>query len=180
MWARCRVVYQFSVLWSSYKYPFDGSSAFVSFLFLSYRLVPYAYRVFFPLRFSASKDTFFGEYFIPKGTVVMANIRGVHMDPNIWKNPETFDPARFLKEDGVTLRGKPEHLLTFSVGTSIWLCIGISMELRNSPVAPTPPFSTFHAFHPGRTHSKTTWNEVQESPPPPLFAYPASFNYLIR
>lgn len=63
----------------------------------------------------AAEDTFFGEYFIPKGTIVMPNLWAVHMDPKLWKNPEDFDPSRFLEEGGKRA-AKPEHLIPFSLG----------------------------------------------------------------
>lgn len=65
---------------------------------------------------AAGEDTFFGEFFIPKGTVVMANFRAVHSNPKLWKDPERFDPSRFLTEDGSRLAPKPEYLIPFSVG----------------------------------------------------------------
>ncbi|CAN8033051.1 unnamed protein product, partial [Ixodes persulcatus] len=65
---------------------------------------------------AAGEDTFFGEYFIPKGTIVMANFRAVHSNPKLWKNPERFDPTRFLTEGGADLAPKPEYLIPFSVG----------------------------------------------------------------
>ncbi|CAN8006890.1 unnamed protein product [Ixodes hexagonus] len=65
---------------------------------------------------AAGEDAFFGEYFIPKGTIVMANFRAVHNNPELWKDPEQFDPTRFLTEDGAELAPKPEYLIPFSVG----------------------------------------------------------------
>ncbi|XP_042145607.1 cytochrome P450 2C28 [Ixodes scapularis] len=65
---------------------------------------------------AAGEDTFFGEYFIPKGTIVMANFRAVHSNPKLWKNPERFDPTRFLTEGGAHLAPKPDYLIPFSVG----------------------------------------------------------------
>lgn len=62
------------------------------------------------------EDTFFGEYFIPKNTVVLANLLAVHRNPELWERPEEFDPSRFLKRDGTGLVKKPEYLIAFSVG----------------------------------------------------------------
>jgi len=39
-------------------------------------------------------------YFFPKGSNVMASISAIHHDPDIWTNPEDFDPFRFLDENG--------------------------------------------------------------------------------
>ncbi|KAG0445574.1 hypothetical protein HPB47_013794, partial [Ixodes persulcatus] len=63
---------------------------------------------------TAGEDTFFGDYFIPKGTTVMPNLWAVHNSSELWKNPEVFDPSRFLKSDG-SLVTKPEYLIPFTI-----------------------------------------------------------------
>ncbi|KAM7315098.1 cytochrome P450 2A4, partial [Ixodes scapularis] len=65
---------------------------------------------------NASEDVFYREYFIPKGSMVLANLWTVHMDPKLWKDPQNFDPSRFLTKDGTELGPKPESLMPFSVG----------------------------------------------------------------
>lgn len=66
-------------------------------------------------------DTQVGGYDIPKGTVVLSNFYAIHRDPHHWKNPESFDPSRFLKKDG-TLNAKPDSYLPFSAGRRV--CLG--------------------------------------------------------
>lgn len=63
-----------------------------------------------------SEDVVIGEYFIPKGTTVLPNLWAIHNDPTFWKDPEKFDPARFLNQDGSIVSPKPEQLLPFSIG----------------------------------------------------------------
>ncbi|KAH7954347.1 hypothetical protein HPB49_017898 [Dermacentor silvarum] len=65
---------------------------------------------------SAGEDTFFDEYYIPKGTTVCPNVWAVHNDPAFWKEPFKFDPGRFLREDGSLIQPKPEYLIPFSIG----------------------------------------------------------------
>ena len=36
-------------------------------------------------------------YSIPKGSTVLANHWSIHMDPEVYPNPEAFDPDRFIK-----------------------------------------------------------------------------------
>ncbi|XP_042143749.1 cytochrome P450 2C15-like [Ixodes scapularis] len=64
----------------------------------------------------AEEDTEIDGYFIPKGTVVIGNIWAVHMDRNLWKKPEEFDPTRFLDQTGTKILPKPDYLIAFSVG----------------------------------------------------------------
>ncbi|CAO3635450.1 unnamed protein product [Cunninghamella blakesleeana] len=42
-----------------------------------------------------TEDTELSGVFIPKNTAVIANIYDIHRNPNIWKNPDTFNPDRF-------------------------------------------------------------------------------------
>lgn len=76
------------------------------------------WRTIVPLSFprEAGSDTYFDDYFIPKGTVIMPNIHAVHMDHNLWQDPEVFNPSRFLSQDGSRLLPLPEHLIPFSIG----------------------------------------------------------------
>ena len=47
--------------------------------------------------------------------MVVGNTFALHREPKYWKDAETFDPTRFLHEDG-TLNAKPESYLPFSAG----------------------------------------------------------------
>ncbi|KAH7969679.1 cytochrome P450 2U1 [Rhipicephalus sanguineus] len=56
------------------------------------------------------------DYDIRKDTVVFPNLMTVHRDPKLWKNPDEFDPSRFLNPDGTAKTTKPDGLVTFSIG----------------------------------------------------------------
>ncbi|KAH8032889.1 hypothetical protein HPB51_003465 [Rhipicephalus microplus] len=65
---------------------------------------------------SAGEDTFFDDYYIPKGTTISPNVWAVHNDPTLWKEPSRFNPDRFLREDGSLIQPRPEYLIPFSIG----------------------------------------------------------------
>jgi len=56
----------------------------------------------------------FNGYTIPEGTVLLANLYGVHHDPRYWEKPMEFLPERFLHSDG-TLKTS-DAFIPFSVG----------------------------------------------------------------
>lgn len=87
----------------------------------------YRWRTVTPLGIPrvAGENITFKKHFIPKGTIVVANLRAVHMNPEYWKDPEEFNPLRFLKEDGSGLLPKPDQLIPFSVGKR--MCPGETM-----------------------------------------------------
>ncbi|XP_072048699.1 cytochrome P450 2J4-like [Amphiura filiformis] len=65
-------------------------------------------------------DTTIEGYYIPKGSMVVSNLWAVHHDPHTWKNPDKFNPDRFLDKDRC-LRER-EELIPFSTGRRI--CLG--------------------------------------------------------
>ncbi|KAK4314949.1 hypothetical protein Pmani_013817 [Petrolisthes manimaculis] len=71
----------------------------------------------------AVRDTILQGKRIPAGTMVMNNLYSVHMDPEYWKDPDTFRPERFINPDG-SLR-KDEHLIPFGKGRRA--CLGESL-----------------------------------------------------
>ncbi|XP_078676264.1 cytochrome P450 2D20-like [Branchiostoma floridae x Branchiostoma belcheri] len=65
-------------------------------------------------------DVFFRGYHIPKGTRVEVNLWSVLYDPQLWPEPNKFDPTRFLDDSGKFSRR--EEMITFSMGRR--LCPG--------------------------------------------------------
>lgn len=73
----------------------------------------------------ALQDTHIGEYFIPAGTIVLPNQWAVHRQPDIWPDPNHFNPdANFTRrrEDGSLASARSEFLVTFGMGKR--LCPG--------------------------------------------------------
>ena len=71
-----------------------------------------------------SEDVWVAGYFFPKNTNVMASISYIHYDPDIWPDPERFDPDRFLDGSGKFVPPK-SGFLPFSVGKRF--CLGQSL-----------------------------------------------------
>ena len=44
----------------------------------------------------------------------MSNLWAVHNDPNLWRDPETFNPERFLDQQGNFINSN--HVIPFSIG----------------------------------------------------------------
>ncbi|KAI0767204.1 cytochrome P450 [Fomes fomentarius] len=68
------------------------------------------------------EDDEYRGYFIPKGSVVIANIWAISNDPKVYADPETFKPERFLK-DG-QLRSDVRDPATISFGYGRRICPG--------------------------------------------------------
>ncbi|XP_067105737.1 cytochrome P450 1A1 [Osmerus mordax] len=77
----------------------------------------------FTIPHCSTKDTSINGYYIPKDTCVFINQWQVNHDPELWKEPSTFNPDRFLSNDGTELnKMEGEKVLIFGMGKR--RCIG--------------------------------------------------------
>ncbi|XP_071378659.1 cytochrome P450 1B1 [Centroberyx affinis] len=67
-------------------------------------------------------DTSIMGYPVPKNTVVFVNQWSINHDPATWTQPETFDPLRFLDQEGALNKDLTSSVLIFSLGKR--RCIG--------------------------------------------------------
>ncbi|CAG7867142.1 unnamed protein product [Brassica rapa] len=65
-------------------------------------------------------------YDIPKKTQILINAYAIARDPNVWKNPDEFDPDRFV-DSSIDYRGLNFELSPFGSGRRI--CPGMAMGI---------------------------------------------------
>ncbi|XP_051626362.1 cytochrome P450 1A5-like [Manacus candei] len=71
----------------------------------------------FTIPHSTTKDTVLNGYYIPKDRCVFINQWQVNHDEKLWKDPETFNPERFLSADGTKVnKEEGEKVLVFGLG----------------------------------------------------------------
>lgn len=66
------------------------------------------------------RDVTVDGYFVPAGSQVVPLLYAVHMNPELWEEPEVFRPDRFLTAEGKVF--KPEQFMPFGVGRR--MCLG--------------------------------------------------------
>ena len=89
-------------------------------LFESFR---YTSFVFASVPHYATSDVRLREYVIPKGAIVLISLYHVMHDPEYFKDPETFNPDRFLNENGEFVND--ERVIPFGIGKRF--CLGQSL-----------------------------------------------------
>ncbi|CAH1233159.1 CYP3A7 [Branchiostoma lanceolatum] len=77
------------------------------------------------------KDTTMKWITVPAGTEVVIYTGDLHMDPGYWKDPMTFNPERFSKEE----RAKQDPCTFLAFGAGPHKCIGMRLALMASKIA---------------------------------------------
>ncbi|KAG8654590.1 hypothetical protein MANES_05G139450v8, partial [Manihot esculenta] len=80
----------------------------------------------------STEDCVLYGYDIAAKTVVYVNARAIGRDPEIWENPEEFNPERFINSS-IDLKGQDFELTPFEAGRRI--CPGIFMGLATVEVS---------------------------------------------
>ncbi|KAL0964375.1 hypothetical protein UPYG_G00322970 [Umbra pygmaea] len=70
----------------------------------------------------AQTDTSIGEFTVRKGARIVINLWSLHHDETEWKNPDLFDPSRFLDKEGTGLCIPSPSYLPFGAGVRV--CLG--------------------------------------------------------
>lgn len=75
----------------------------------------------------AMEDTNFNGYHIPKNTQVLINAWAIGRDPDVWSEPLSFKPERFLGSK-VDYKGQNYELIPFGAGRR--MCAGVPLAHR--------------------------------------------------
>ncbi|TFK52811.1 cytochrome P450 [Heliocybe sulcata] len=76
----------------------------------------------------ATKDIFWKEYCIPKGATIVGNHWSVARDPEVYPNPESFNPQRWMRDDG-RVKDDAKYYHVFGFGRRV--CPGQHVAVRS-------------------------------------------------
>ncbi|KAL2537957.1 Cytochrome [Forsythia ovata] len=79
----------------------------------------------------AEVDTEINGYIVPKNSQIFVNKWTIGRDSNIWSNPDSFDPERFLKRE-IDIRGQGFDLIPSGSGKR--MCPGFPLATRMVPL----------------------------------------------
>jgi len=102
---------------------------------------------------------------IPANSHVVPNIHAIHMDPNLWEQPEQFKPERFINADDGTLSRRPRHFLPFGSGRR--MCLGDALaetELQLFFASIMHVFDVEPAVSPSNTSSSSSTTPMDSLP----------------
>ena len=68
------------------------------------------------VNYATTNDTVLGDYFIPQNTPLIVNYYTLTRDERIWKDPEKFNPYRFLDENGELRKELLDKFYPFGIG----------------------------------------------------------------
>ncbi|CAO3616485.1 unnamed protein product [Cunninghamella blakesleeana] len=79
------------------------------------------------------QDTVVSGAFIPKHTPIVASIYDLHHNPNVWQNPEVFNPDRFQSGGEAELKDR-KGLSWNAFGSGKRMCLGMNFSLAEQRV----------------------------------------------
>ncbi|XP_060130288.1 cytochrome P450 2J2-like [Zootoca vivipara] len=88
-----------------------------------HEMLRFKYVLFFGLPRQCTKDVKLCGFLIPKGTIIVPDLRSVLLDPTRWETPAEFNPNHFLDKDGQFVNR--EECLPFGAGARI--CLGMHL-----------------------------------------------------
>ncbi|KAF2202007.1 cytochrome P450 [Delitschia confertaspora ATCC 74209] len=84
---------------------------------------------------AAIKDDEYMGFKIPKGTMILSNVRGIHFSPTRYPNPHTFSPSRYLSDSRTAAESAnlsdPSQRDHFAFGAGRRICQGMHIAERS-------------------------------------------------
>jgi len=96
---------------------------------------------------------------IEKGTVVNIPVHAIHMDPEIWPEPEKFDPDRFSPEEKA--KHSPFDHLPFGYGPRN--CIAMRLSLMETKMAVASILKTYNLVKGPKTEEPLKFSSIGHS-----------------
>ncbi|KAG9310452.1 cytochrome P450 [Chiua virens] len=87
----------------------------------------------------ASKDVFWNGYCIPAGATVFGNHWSIARDPEVFPDPERFNPQRWIGPDG----NIKSEMKAYSFGFGRRTCVGSNLAIRSLYIAAASIFWSF-------------------------------------
>ncbi|GIY29460.1 cytochrome P450 18a1 [Caerostris darwini] len=112
---------------------------------------------FFPSQ-ECTKETTVSGYRIPKGAILLVNFYSAHNDPNIYEEPEKFNPSRFIQKEG-----KQRADLPISFGIGKRACLGEGYTMMQVFLLITTIIQNFQLSLPEGAESKHALEEFNAS-----------------
>ncbi|KAI0798709.1 cytochrome P450 [Irpex lacteus] len=128
----------------------------------------------FPRR--AITDDYYEGYFIPEGTLIMANVWHMLRDPQEYPEPERFNPDRFIKEGAINPKVRDPNTVAFGFGRRI--CPGRHLAKDNAVCTIASVLHVFDILPALDEDGKQLDPTVQ--PTTGLLSYPDRLNYTLR
>ncbi|XP_077203930.1 cytochrome P450 2J2-like [Paroedura picta] len=108
------------VLGSSQLFPYEDRKKLPYTNAVIHEIQRFQYILLFGLPRQCRKDVNMCGFFIPKGAIIVPDLRSVLLDPKQWETPEEFNPNHFLDKDGNFV--EREAFLPFGAGARV--CLG--------------------------------------------------------
>ncbi|KAF9458164.1 cytochrome P450 [Collybia nuda] len=120
------------------------------------------------------EDDVYNGMFIPKGSLIIANTRGITLDENVYKDPFTFNPSRYLpKPEG---NGEPFPVGPFGFGRRI--CPGIHLGDNSLWIVMASVLATMNIFKAVDDNGKEITPEVSFTSG--ITSHPRPYRCLVR
>ncbi|KAI0092433.1 CyP450 monooxygenase [Irpex rosettiformis] len=121
-------------------------------------------------------DDHYEGYFIPKGTLILANVWHILRDPQEYPDPDRFYPDRFMKDGALNSDVRDPNTVAFGFGRRI--CPGRHLAKDNAFLTMASVLHVFDIIPAVDEHGKQLDPTVQMTTG--LLSYPDRLNYTVR